>query len=139
MQPGFPIQDPETHAVIGAALEVHYVLGCGFLEHVYQDALALEFGERAISFEKEVQLSVGFKGRLLRATYRVDFICFGSLLVEVKALSRTSPVEHAQMLNYLKASRMKRGLMLNFGTLNLEVKRFVWTEKHHSCAVSDLG
>ncbi len=116
--------DPQTYAIIGAAQEVHKVLGCGFLERVYQCALANEFARRDIPFEMEVVLPVTYKGDLLDCTYRVDFLCFGDVVVELKALSVTSGVEEAQVLNYLKSGPLDVGLLLNFGSLRLEVQRF---------------
>jgi GxxExxY protein len=123
MQADFPLRDVQTHAVIGAALEVHRELGCGFLEPAYQEALALELADREIPFEHEVTLRVRFKERVLHSTYRVDFVCFSELLVEVKALPQIGGVEQAQMLNYLKAARKPRGLILNFGACSLQCKR----------------
>jgi len=123
MQQAFPTRDFQTHAVIGAALDVHRELGCGFLEPVYQEALALELAERDIPFDHEVTMRVRFKERVLHSLYRVDFVCFGELLVEVKALPRIGGIEQAQMINYLKASRAERGLILNFGGQSLQCKR----------------
>ena len=123
MQHDFPVRDLETHAVIGAALEVHRELGCGFLESVYQEALAQEMADREIPFEHEVTLRVRFKERMLHSVYRVYFVCHGELLVEVKALPHIGGVEQAQMINYLKAARRARGLILNFGARSLQCKR----------------
>ncbi len=123
MQAEFPVRDTQTHAVIGAALEVHRELGCGFLENAYQEALAIEMAERDIPFEHEVTLRIRFKGRVLHSLYRVDFVCFGDLLVEVKALREITPIELAQMINYLKCAGLGRGLILNFGARSFQCKR----------------
>ena len=117
--------DQRTYAIIGAALEVHRVLGAGFLELFYKDALALEFGARGIPFETEVPCIVEYKGRQLRGHYRMDFVCFGEIVVEVKAGSSTGPADHAQVISYLASSRLQVGLMLNFGGQRLEHKRFI--------------
>src|SRR5262245_56410022 len=99
-----PLDDPETYAIIGAAMEVHRVLGCGFLEAVYFAALASEFRRREMSFRSEVSLPISYKGERLPVSYRVDFICYESVLVEVKALPAIGPHDEAQAINYLRAS-----------------------------------
>ena len=119
-------RDPQTYAIIGAAMEIHRQLGHGFLEAVYQDAAVIEFPLRQIPFEKEVTLPVQYKGAFLRTRYRADFVCFSEIIVEVKALSRLSSVEESQLLNYLKATGLKRGLLINFGAPSLQYKRLVW-------------
>ena len=119
-------RDPQTYAIIGAAMEIHRQLGHGFLEAVYQDAAVVEFALRNIPFEKEVSLPVRYKDNLLPSHYRADFICFSEIIVEFKALSRLSNVEEAQLLNYLKATGLKRGLLINFGASSLQYKRMVW-------------
>ncbi|GIK08144.1 MAG: hypothetical protein JETCAE02_01110 [Anaerolineaceae bacterium] len=119
-------RDPQTYAIIGAAMEIHRQLGHGFLEAVYRDAAVIEFPVRQIPFEKEVVLPIKYKGVLLPTYYRADFVCFSEIIVEFKALTRLSNVEEAQLLNYLKATGLKRGLLINFGASSLQYKRLVW-------------
>ena len=119
-------RDPRTYAIIGAAIEVHKNLGCGFLESVYQEALAIELGLREIPFRREVRLPVSYKGKVLATSFCADFICFDSLVVELKALAHMSGTEEAQLINYLKATQYKVGLLLNFGTRSLEHRRLVF-------------
>jgi len=117
--------DPETYAVIGAAMEVHKVLGCGFLENVYQQALAKEFEIREIPFSKEVQFPVAYKGEVLDCYYQADFICYDSVIVELKALETLNGKHDSQLINYLKATGHKRGLLINFGQSSLQYQRRV--------------
>ena len=122
-------KDPQTYKIIGAAIEVHRVLGSGFLEAVYQEALSLEFSSSRIPFQKEVDLPVYYKETILSTGYRVDFLCYESVIVELKAVSRLSGTEESQIINYLKATGAETGLLLNFGTSSLEYKRFIFTDK----------
>ena len=117
--------DPRTYSIIGAAMEVHRQLGCGFLEPVYQEAMAIELATREIPFIREIKLSVAYKGQALNTRYSPDFICFVSVVVELKALSRMGGTEEAQVINYLRATGHEVGLLLNFGTRSLEHRRFV--------------
>ena len=119
------IRDQQTYDIIGAAMEVHRVLGPGFLEVVYQDAMEQEFRIRQIVFRREVALPVFYKGTQLSSTYRADFVFFDEIIVELKALSAIGNIENAQVLNYLKASGFKRGLLFNFGAQSLQVQRLV--------------
>ena len=119
------MNDPETYAIIGAAMAVHGELGHGFLEPVYQAALEQEFLTQRVPFEREVDIPVAYKGKPLGVSYRADFVCFGQIIVELKALQKLSGVEESQLLNYLKATGIRRGLLINFGTSSLQHKRFV--------------
>ena len=121
-----PARDPETYAVIGAAMDVHRVLGFGFLEAVYHAALAVELTARDIPFRREAPLSILYRGEPLPVNYKVDFICFGSLIVELKALTTLTGREESQTLNYLKASGYGRALLINFGTPSLEYRRIAY-------------
>jgi len=117
----------EVYAIVGAAIEVHKVLGPGFLEPVYQEAMEVELEERGIPFESQKPLAVSYKGRTLGCQYVPDLVCFGQIIVELKALERLCGKEEAQLLNYLKASGLRVGLLINFGSVGkLEWKRFVW-------------
>jgi GxxExxY protein len=119
-------RDPQTYEIIGAAMEVHRQLGHGFLEAVYQEALALELAVREIPFQREVVLPVKYKEEILQCGYRADFICFDGIVVELKAISQLTGVNDAQVINELKATGFKRGLLLNFGSTSLEYKRLVF-------------
>lgn len=120
-----PLKDVRTYAVIGAAMRVHGELGRGFLEPVYQEALTAELELRGIPYRREVDLPIHYRGVELVTRYRVDFLCFDDLVVEIKALSRLTSIEESQIINYLTASRMPKGLLMNFGAGSLQFKRFV--------------
>jgi GxxExxY protein len=126
-------KDPETFAIIGAAMEVHRELGRGFLELVYQTALALEFQGRTIPFKAEVALPIRYKGKLLTCGYRADFVCFEDIIVETKAISKLTGADEAQLINELKATGLHRGLLLNFGAPSLEHNRLVFGAPQDLC------
>ncbi len=118
-------RDQRTYTVIGAAMEVHRQLGCGFLENVYQAALGIELAERGIPFKCQTALPVFYKGRRLECDYKADFVCYESVIVELKAVSAVAPVHEAQVIHYLKATGMEVGLLINFGASSLQYKRLV--------------
>jgi len=117
-------QDPQTYAIIGAAMTVHRELGCGFLEAVYQEAMAREFTLVGIPYEREKELPIYYKNEPLNLYYRADFLCYGEIIVELKALAQLTGTETSQLINYLKAARVSRGQLINFGAPSLQYKRF---------------
>lgn len=118
-------KDPETYAIIGAAMEVHRELGSGFLEAVYQDAIELELTERTIPFIREYPIRVLYKSQTLNTPYRADFVCNEDIIVELKTIKALGDVETAQVLHYLKATGFRRALLINFGSPRLEYKRYI--------------
>ncbi|MEM9419758.1 MAG: GxxExxY protein [Planctomycetota bacterium] len=118
--------DPQTYAIIGAAMAVHSEMRHGFLEAVYQESLEIEFELRGIPFQREVQLPIHYQGRLLNTHYRADFVAFDDIIVELKAQSQLTGNDQAQAINYLKATGHHRALLLNFGASKLEYKRLVF-------------
>jgi GxxExxY protein len=131
-------RDPRTYELIGAAIRVHNELGCGFLEAVYREALQLEFDLLGIPHASEVSLALSYRGRQLRTTYRPDFVCFERIIVEVKAVRALGAVEMAQIINYLKASSLKTGLLLNFGGTRLQYRRFIHDGKASASSVPSV-
>ena len=120
------MRDERTYKIIGAAIEVHKELGCGFLEAVYQEALGREFKGQEIPFKSQPTIQIFYKGRSLDKTYQPDFVCYDEIIVEIKAISGLTGLEEAQLINYLKATGLKVGLLINFGAKSLEYKRFVY-------------
>ena len=119
------IYKEEVYRIIGAAMEVHKELGCGFLEAVYQEALELEFQSRKIPYTKEAKLNIYYKEQLLNKYYEADFICFDKIILELKALSGLTFDHESQLLNYLKATNFRVGILINFGKQSLEYKRMI--------------
>ena len=118
--------DNRTYEIIGAAIEVHKNLGGGFLEVVYGDALEMEFQERGIPYQREKGPRIYYKDKVLPHFYKPDFVCYDSVVVELKAVDSISGDNQAQIINYLAATKCKVGLLLNFGRSSLEQKRFVF-------------
>ena len=119
----------EVYAIIGAAMEVHNVLGCGYLEPIYQEALEIELTVRGIPYVSQQVLRVSYKGNLLKKAYVADFVAYRKIIVEIKALTQLSSLEEAQILNYLKATDNEVGLLINFGAEKLGWKRMVLSKK----------
>jgi GxxExxY protein len=114
----------ETFRIRGAVFDVHSTLGSGFLEAVYQECLALEFAARKVPFKPQPTLALDYKGHRLRQTYIPDFICFERIIVELKVAREIAPEHRAQMINYLRATGMKLGLLVNFGASEAKIERF---------------
>ncbi len=119
-------RDERTYKIIGAAIEVHKELGHGFLEAVYQEALGIEFKDRGIPCKVQPIVDIIYKSKPLEKKYQPDFICFDEIIVELKALEQLSGIEEAQIINYLKATGLKVGLLINFGSNSLAYKRLVY-------------
>jgi GxxExxY protein len=115
----------EYYEIIGACFEVHKNLGSGFLEAVYSEALMLEFEERNIPYEKNKELSIFYKGRQLTKKYYADFVCYDKIIIEVKAMDALVPEHISQVLNYLKTTEMRLGILANFGEHQFHSKRIV--------------
>jgi GxxExxY protein len=119
-------KNDRTYKIIGAAMEVHKELGCGFLEPVYQEALETELENQGLPYKSQSVIDIYYKQKLLEKKYQPDFICFNEVIIEIKALEQLSGIEESQIINYLKASKLKVGLLINFGSKSLEYKRFVY-------------
>lgn len=116
----------EVYEIVGAAMEVHYQLGAGFLEPVYQEALEIELARRSIPFAAQRKLTINYKGQPLRKEYIADLVCYEQVIIELKVIERLTNIEVAQLINYLKATQFHVGLLLNFGSRGkLEWKRYV--------------
>jgi len=116
----------EVYTIIGAAIEVHRELGPGFLEAVYQEAMELELQARNIPFEAQKALTIMYKEHRLRKEYTPDLLCYEQIIVDLKAIEQLSGKEESQILNYLKATNLRVGLLINFGSYGkLEWRRFI--------------
>ena len=116
----------ESYKIVGAAMNVYNALGCGFLESVYQEALAVEFKREGVPFEAEKEVRIFYAGVELKQTYKPDFFCYDGIIIELKAVSTIDASHRAQLHNYLKATQCRLGLLINFGNSNgLQVERKV--------------
>ena len=109
------IRKEDSYKIVGAAMEVFNQLGHGFLEAVYQEALEREFKSRGMPYEREKELTIFYKGELLEQTYKADFICYEDIIVELKAVAMLQDSHRSQVYNYLRATKNKLGLLINFG------------------------
>jgi len=121
----------EVFRIVGAAMEVSNHLGCGFLEAVYQEALGIEFAQRRIAYEAQKRIEISYKDTVLRKEYVADFLCMDCIIVEIKAIRGITGIEEAQLLNYLKATGLPLGLIVNFGSKKLEWKRYANTKSNN--------
>ncbi len=119
------IYKEESYKIIGVAMEVHRELGSGFLEAVYHEAMKIELENKEIPFIHEAELNLWYKGIQLKKTYAADFVCYNKIIIEIKALKELNSQHEAQVINYLKATNSKLGLLINFGSDSLEYKRLV--------------
>jgi GxxExxY protein len=115
----------ESFKIIGACMKVHRSLGAGFLEAVYEEALEKEFQIQNIPFKKQVKLDLFYDNQKLKKQYRADFVCFDTIVLEIKAVSQMPVVFNAQLKNYLKCTKMELGMLINFGTPSLTYKRIL--------------
>ena len=115
----------ESFKIIGACMKVHRSLGAGFLEAVYEEALEKEFQIQNIPFKKQVKLELFYENQKLKKQYRADFVCYDTIILEIKAVSQIPIVFYAQLKNYLKCTNMELGMLINFGTPSLTYKRIL--------------
>ena len=119
------LYEDESYKIIGACMEVHQNLGAGFLEAVYQEALSMEFDLRNIPYQQEKDLKIHYKGTSLKKRYFADFVCYESIILELKAVSTICKEHEAQLLNYLKTTGYRLGMIINFGESSLKFKRMI--------------
>ena len=117
----------ETFKIIGACMTVHREMGSGFLESVYQEALEQEMGSQQINFERQKKISIYYKGKPLKKYFIADFLCFDHIIVELKSTAFMHQTGESQLINYLKATNFKVGLLINFGERSLQWKRYINT------------
>ena len=127
----------EVYAIIDAAMDVYNDLGPGFLENVYQEAMEIEVEVRKIPYKALQEIHIKYKGRLLKKLYIADLVCYDKIIVEIKAMDKLTMREDGQLLNYLQATGMKVGVLINFGHYpSLEWKRLVLTKTTPSTPIT---
>ncbi|NRT15123.1 GxxExxY protein [Flavobacterium sp. 28A] len=119
------IYKEESYAIIGACMKVHRILGVGFLEAVYEEALGREFHILKIPFKRQLKLNLYYDGQKLKKQYRADFVCYDRIIVEIKAVAQMPIIFHSQLKNYLKCTKLELGILVNFGTASLTYKRVI--------------
>ncbi len=127
----------ERYAILGAAMAVFDELGNGYVEPIYQDALELEFRARGIPYEREKELHVQYKGQQVKHYYKADFVCYGKIIVELKAVSSLNNEHLAQTINYLKTTGMELALLANFGSNILERKWLICSRVHNTITIQE--
>ena len=115
----------ESFAIIGACMKVHRALGAVFLEGIYEEALEREFQTQQIPFERQVKLDLYYDNQKLTKQYRADFVCYDTIIIEIKAVAQIPTAFYAQLQNYLKCTNMELGMLINFGTSSLTYKRMI--------------
>src|SRR5262245_21672491 len=116
----------ESYAIVGACFAVYNEKGCGFLEPVYQECCEIELACQKIPHLAQKELELTYRGQILRQHYKPDFVCYGKIILEIKAVSQLTDEHRAQLINYLNATGMKLGLLVNFGHHHrLEYERIV--------------
>ena len=115
-----------TNRILKACYTVHNELGCGFFEKVYQEALEVQLSEMDIPFEREKHLPITYHGKVLKCDYIADFVVDNKVIIEIKAVTEMSPIFEAQTINYLRATGIKVGLLINFGIRQLQIKRLAY-------------
>ncbi len=123
------ILSDKTFNIIGAAMEVHNTIGCGFTEPIYQEAFEEELRLRGIPYQREKTFNIVYKGKVLKKEFRPDFICYDEIIVELKAVQDIVDEYYSQVYNYLKATGLRLGMLINFGKKSLEYKRIPCDKK----------
>jgi GxxExxY protein len=116
----------ECYNIVGLCMAVHRELGSGFLEAVYQEALEIEFRKADLDYIRECQIEIDYKGVVLEKKYYADFLCYGEIIVELKAVKALDDNYMSQIMNYMKATHKKVGILVNFGARSIEYKRIVF-------------